>query len=214
MEELIVSEDSNKRTAEEAGISSEPPEAAAVPVVSAEKKPELKPEGLEPVASPPVVRQRLTYGGDKEKKDRSYNASKSGEARWRPHRQAEDYINLVGDIMYPSTTFSPFGDNSSKKEIPLARITTLGYLLSPLRRPTTIMERWSPYEVSVFEASIMLYGKKFDVIQKYVKSKTTKEVIEFYYCWKKTGHYKQWKTAFVPDAREQPVEGKPEPIDD
>ena len=115
-------------------------------------------------------------------------------------------MNLVGDIMYPTTTFSPFGSKSEEKQIPLARITTLGYLLSPLRRPTTIMEKWSPYEVSVFEASIMLYGKNFNRIQKYVKSKNVKEVIEFYYCWKKTGHYKQWKKEYVPDAREQPVE--------
>ena len=33
----------------------------------------------------------------------------------------------------------------------------------------------------------------------FIKTKTTKEVIEFYYIWKKTSHYDQWKEKFVPD---------------
>jgi hypothetical protein len=36
-------------------------------------------------------------------------------------------------------------------------------------------------------------------------------VIELYYCWKKTAHYKQWKASYVPDDRDHPVEIKPEP---
>jgi len=115
--------------------------------------------------------------------------------------------------MYPSTMFSPFSNDIEKKGVPMARITTLGYLVSPLRRPSTIMEKWSPYEISIFEAAITLFGKNFNRIQKYVETKTVKQVIEFYYCWKKTGHYKQWKAGYVPDDREQPAELKPEPRD-
>lgn len=35
-----------------------------------------------------------------------------------------------------------------------------------------------------------------------VKSKTVQEVIEFYYDWKKTNHYKEWKKTFIPENRE------------
>ena len=35
-----------------------------------------------------------------------------------------------------------------------------------------------------------------------VKSKTVQEVIEFYYDWKKTNHYKEWKKNYIPDNRE------------
>lgn len=40
--------------------------------------------------------------------------------------------------------------------------------------------------------------------RKKVKTKTVKEVIEYYYAWKKTQHYKQWKSQFIPDPRTHP----------
>jgi hypothetical protein len=108
----------------------------------------------------------------------------------------------------------------------VSRITSLGYLLSPLRR-RSVVEKWSPFEVSgiqfilltciphirlnstlflssVFEGSIALFGKNFHRIQKYVRTKSVKEIIEFYYFWKKTSHYKQWKKTYRPDEREMP----------
>jgi hypothetical protein len=39
------------------------------------------------------------------------------------------------------------------------------------------MEKWSPYEISVFEAAITLYGKNFSKIQKFVQSKNVKQVL-------------------------------------
>jgi hypothetical protein len=75
-------------------------------------------------------------------------------------------------------------------------MTALGYLTSPLRRPT-IIEKWSPYEIATFEASMALHGKHFHIISKFVKTKSTKEIIEFYYIWKKTSHYRRWKNGFV-----------------
>lgn len=117
----------------------------------------------------------------------------------------------------------------------MERIPALGYLLSPLRKPTVI-EKWSPYEVSLFESAIMLYGKNFHMIQQIVRpfqahpvttlsavsprhsdgthasrfrlalqvnTKTANEVIEFYYMWKQTSHYKYWKKVYVPDQLEE-----------
>ena len=73
-----------------------------------------------------------------------------------------------------------------------------------------MVEKWSPFELSVFEGAISLYGKNFSAIQKYVETKSTKEVIEFYYFWKKTSHYKQWKKSYIPDERDLPssIKGK------
>lgn len=31
-----------------------------------------------------------------------------------------------------------------------------------------------------------------------IKTKSTKDVIEFYYVWKMTSHYQQWKRGFEP----------------
>ena len=61
-----------------------------------------------------------------------------------------------------------------------------------------VLEKWSPYEVAVFEAAIMEYGKEFHQVQKAVGTKTTREVIDFYYIWKKTSHYQKWKKIYVP----------------
>jgi hypothetical protein len=107
-----------------------------------------------------------------------------GKDRWRPHRATEDYVNFVGDIMYPKTVFPAPGYDASKGRFPFERISTLGFLLNPMRRPMVI-EKWSPHEVAVFEASLTLFGKNFHQVAKFIKTKTTKDVIEFYYVWKK-----------------------------
>jgi hypothetical protein len=81
----------------------------------------------------------------------------------------------------------------------LVHISALGYLKSPIRRPTVI-EKWSPYEIATFEASIAEYGKNFIKIQNEIgKTKSVPDVIEFYYIWKKTSHYTHWKKEYVPE---------------
>jgi hypothetical protein len=60
------------------------------------------------------------------------------------------------------------------------------------------VRRWSPYEIACFEGSITLLGKNFHQIQKIVRTKSIKEIIEFYYIWKMTSHYQQWKKNFEP----------------
>ena len=34
--------------------------------------------------------------------------------RWRAQRMAEDYVNLVGDMMYPKVGFGPYGYDTAK----------------------------------------------------------------------------------------------------
>lgn len=66
-----------------------------------------------------------------------------------------------------------------------------------------LLEKWNPFEVAMFEAAISLYGKDFHIIHKAVQTKSTEEVIAFFYEWKKTGHYLQWKHTYK---AEQPDE--------
>lgn len=117
--------------------------------------------------------------------------------RWRAQKMAEDYVNLVGDLMYPKVSFGPYGYDTVKGEIPLERPNTLGAIMCPVRR-RTVMEDWSPFEVACFEGAIMLVGKNFYEIAKMLRSKNTKDCIEFYYVWKMTSHYQQWKRGFEP----------------
>ena len=77
------------------------------------------------------------------------------------------------------------------------------------------VEIWSPKEIALFLALICRYGKKFEMMQPYVstirlstvkpladsspfrsvqiRTKTLKEINDFYRCWKYTPHYQTWK---------------------
>ena len=41
-----------------------------------------------------------------------------------------------------------------------------------------------------------VYGKEFHQISAVIGTKTTAEVIEFYYSWKFSSHYYSWKTHY------------------
>lgn len=114
------------------------------------------------------------------------------------HQMAEDYTNLVGSMMYPATQFQAYGYSPEERQYPMEKISLLGFIKSPLRRPT-IIEKWSPYEIAIFEGSMLHYGKEFRSVSRQIGTKTTQEVIDFYYVWKKTGHYKKWKQQFISD---------------
>lgn len=57
-------------------------------------------------------------------------------------------------------------------------------------------DRWSPYEIALFESGICLTGKLFAQLAKIVGTKSPKDCIEFYYFWKKSKNYQQWKVSF------------------
>jgi hypothetical protein len=57
-------------------------------------------------------------------------------------------------------------------------------------------DRWSPYEIALFESAMCLVGKAFPQISKVVGTKSVRDVIEFYYVWKKTKNYAHWKATY------------------
>jgi hypothetical protein len=62
--------------------------------------------------------------------------------------------------------------------------------------PPLPAEKWSPYEVGLFESAICLVGKMFPQIAAIIKTKTAAECVEFYYVWKKSSHYPLWKATY------------------
>ena len=74
----------------------------------------------------------------------------------------------------------------------------------------------SPIEIAKFESGMCLFGKRFHVLQRLIKTKTCKDIVAFYYSyvacqrhvpdptggglnrWKSTPNYKLWKKRFVP----------------
>ena len=109
---------------------------------------------------------------------------------------AEDYVDYAVNLVFtPTPSLGSYGYNTSAQKYPLNAVSTLSYLKSPLRRPR-ILETWSPLEIATFEAAISEYGKEFVSIQKEIGTKTTRQVIDFYYIWKKTSHYQEWKRIY------------------
>ncbi|OQV18584.1 putative Mesoderm induction early response protein 1 [Hypsibius exemplaris] len=49
--------------------------------------------------------------------------------------------------------------------------------------------KWSEKECEDFESAIMENWKRFNIVQAAVPTRTVKEVVEFYYRWKKSGRY-------------------------
>jgi hypothetical protein len=72
-----------------------------------------------------------------------------------------------------------------------------GLLAAPVHK-VSVFDKWAPVEVARFEAGLCLWGKVFHRVQAVVKTKSTKDVIEFYYVWKKSPNYAKWKRAYVP----------------
>lgn len=110
----------------------------------------------------------------------------------------QDYVELSSNIvLYPTNSLGTFGYDATRGQYPIEAMSALQFIKSPVRRPT-VFERWSPYEIAVFEAALGHYGKEFHRVQKEIGTKTTKEVVDFYYVWKKTTHYEGWKKQYVP----------------
>lgn len=52
---------------------------------------------------------------------------------------------------------------------------------------------WSLHDIALFEAAFALYGKDFEAVQKVVGSKTNRDIVNFFYLWKMTSHYRVYK---------------------
>uniref|UniRef100_A0A6U0ZH30 SANT domain-containing protein n=1 Tax=Rhizochromulina marina TaxID=1034831 RepID=A0A6U0ZH30_9STRA len=158
------------------------------------------PAGAESPRGRPIRCAAVSRGKDKSRKEESTVVKTRGRhrKRWRTTQMAEDYMEMVSRLMYPPIQIGPFGYDPLKGRFPVERLHALGYITNPLRRPSVI-ERWSPYEIAKFEGAIALFGKHFHKVQRAVESKTTKEVVEFYYVWKKTAHYDHWKRIYEPE---------------
>ncbi|KAL8451487.1 hypothetical protein Emag_002709 [Eimeria magna] len=75
---------------------------------------------------------------------------------------------------------------------PKIKLTPIELLTSPLRH-RNVVDLWGPKEVALFEAGICKHGKDFNLLQRLIGTKTTKEVVDFYYLWKQTNRYASWK---------------------
>lgn len=151
------------------------------------------------------------------------------QPRWRAHQIAEDYVDLASHMMlYPLSGLGPYGyavageraagcdgtattaeqrrqrtpsssqPSTTAAAYPLQHMSALAFLKSAVRRPA-VVETWSPYEIALFEAAIAEHGKDFHRIAREIRSKSTRDVIAFYYIWKKTSHYRRWKQEYTPD---------------
>mmetsp|Transcript_2913 Transcript_2913/g.3944 ORF Transcript_2913/g.3944 Transcript_2913/m.3944 type:complete len:285 (-) Transcript_2913:359-1213(-) len=131
----------------------------------------------------------------------------SGQKRKNPCSDLNNMLSAVRNRFYvknykydsplslmKSSIVVPTGEKNNKTQHfrAVQRHSTLGSLVSPIAQDR-IEDNWSPKEISLFESGICTYGKHFHVIKRLLKNKTTKEVVQFYYVWKKSDNYAIWK---------------------
>lgn len=125
----------------------------------------------------------------------------------------EDYLDYVNELYFSTPFLSKMKNNINKcfpinkkknEDIDTAfgsssnrfKFTSLDFLLNPLRTSLPF-ERWSPYEIALFEACICKFGKDFELFKIIIKTKNLDEIQEFYYCWEKSKYYDSWVTTQI-----------------
>ena len=83
--------------------------------------------------------------------------------------------------------------DAGKKKKNRFQFSTLDLLISPLRQDIQY-ELWSIKEIALFESGICKFGKNFSMIKSLIPTKSVSETVEFFYMWKKTSHYRTWKS--------------------
>ncbi|CEF68675.1 ELM2 domain and SANT/Myb domain and Homeodomain-like and SANT domain-containing protein [Strongyloides ratti] len=75
--------------------------------------------------------------------------------------------------------------------------------------PTGISKPFTECEINTFETAIRIYGKNFFSIQaNTMHNRTVGELVQFYYFWKKTDRYKEYKKRFEANNDENKVTEK------
>jgi hypothetical protein len=76
------------------------------------------------------------------------------------------------------------------------KFTSLDLLMNPLRSHFPF-EKWSPYEIALFQACICKYGKDFELFKEIIKTKSIGEIQEFFLIWEKSKYYSAWVTTQI-----------------
>ncbi|CAD8195561.1 unnamed protein product [Paramecium pentaurelia] len=81
---------------------------------------------------------------------------------------------------------------NSQNVYSLLQQDVLDILISPLRNDFSF-ETWTTKEIAIFECGLCRYGKQYEFLSHLIKTKNAQDIIQFYYNWKFTSHYKLWK---------------------
>ncbi|KAK8795549.1 hypothetical protein WA158_000206 [Blastocystis sp. Blastoise] len=104
--------------------------------------------------------------------------------------------SLVDDIYYSNNIVPYFEKDTEQYHNNKSTFPSNNIYERPLSSP---IADWTPYEFAVFESTISVIGKDFHTIASLLPFKTTAQVIDLFYYWKHTNHYKIWKKNYDPE---------------
>lgn len=105
----------------------------------------------------------------------------------------EAFLDFVREIYFTNDHSNINESNSNSiNDNNKFKFTSLDLLVNPLRKSFT-WEKWSPYEIALFNCCICKFGTNFDLYLNIITTKKKEEVIDFYYTWKSSKYYKIWK---------------------
>ena len=120
--------------------------------------------------------------------------STSGQSRHVDKLRTDALLSSIASMYYrPRLVHPSAADVYVSAEYDRFEYPTVDSLLSPLRK-ASVLDEWTPMEVALFESGVCSYGKDFHAISRLMAGrKTCGQCVEFYYVWKKSGHYAMWK---------------------
>jgi hypothetical protein len=126
----------------------------------------------------------------------SYNYSANYQYQLPARKKLDNLLAAVSDNYYwpKSINREDYHKVNVNNDYDKKQYNSLDMLKNPLRRKN-IIEDWSNYQLAIFQAGILQYGKDFHEISKLLNhQKTTQQCVEFYYkVWKFSNNYRIWK---------------------
>lgn len=139
---------------------------------------------------------------DAELSDGDYDPSMSAETlkmmEKLKRRQAcmKDYLAAARELASVKRVNQLSHKDMSVSDFSLHRLGTVRPAIpsNSVLRTSSVLDSWTPYEIRVFELAMECYGKEFHQVARVVGTKTCREVIAFFYMWKKDPYYQVVKS--------------------
>jgi hypothetical protein len=137
--------------------------------------------------------QHLLEKGRRDRADRQQMAAK-GQLGPPQHHPEDNQFEFVDDVSISSSSSSSLGSSGgggagggTGEEEEASSI----FLRHP-RREAWALDTWTPREIALFEAGMVVVGRDFSQIQEIIPGKSTNDCAAFYYDWKRSTHYHIW----------------------
>ncbi|CCI49438.1 unnamed protein product [Albugo candida] len=105
-------------------------------------------------------------------------------------RLLKEYFCASRSLYGPKSDLQPLSKRLDLKSLRLDRVGAYRACIqgNAQLRSSNVFDSWSPLDIYLFTQGIQHYGKRFHLVARKIGTKTCKQVIAFYYQWKKEAY--------------------------